>query len=89
MNCERGSRILSAEGPPEKEHLRTKTATRKGLNFQFGGGPKVARGDEAFEAVRRGVVDVRPLVGRLVGLDEVPLGVQDPGPARVVVVPGP
>ena len=35
------TRIFSAGGPPEGEHLHTMTAKRKGLNIQFGGGPSM------------------------------------------------
>ena len=89
--CPRGTRIFSAGGPPEGDHLHTLTAKRKGLNIQFGGGPSPAHWDEAFEAVCSGGIDVRPMLGYTVGLDEVP-GALDAardanGPARIVVVP--
>lgn len=91
-SCERGTRIFSAGGPPTGEHLHTMTAKRKGLNIQFGGGPSVTHWDEAFHAVCTGEVDVRPMVGRLVGLDEMPQALDDArdarGPARIVLVPG-
>jgi threonine dehydrogenase-like Zn-dependent dehydrogenase len=56
------------------------------------GGPSMAHWDEAFEAVCSGRLDVRPMLGRTVGLDQVP-GALDAardasGPARIVVVPG-
>ena len=70
--CERGTRIFSVGGPPEGDHLHTLTAKRKGLNIQFGGGPSMAHWDEAFEAVCSGSLDVTPMLGRTVGLDEVP-----------------
>jgi threonine dehydrogenase-like Zn-dependent dehydrogenase len=89
--CERGSRIFSAGGPPEGEHLHTMTAKRKGLNLQFGGGPSMNHWNEAFDAVCSGRLDVTPMVGRVVGLDEVPAALDDArdanGPARVIVVP--
>jgi len=91
LGCERGTRIFSAGGPPAGEHLHTMTAKRKGLNMQFGGGPQMAHWNSAFEAVCNGVVDVRPMVGRMVGLDEVPDALNDArdarGPARIIVVP--
>ena len=89
--CGRGTRIFSVGGPPEGELLHTLTAKRKGLNIQFGGGPTPAHWDEAFEAVCAGVLDVGPMLGRTVGLDEVPAALEAArdadGPTRIVVVP--
>jgi len=89
--CERGTRIFSAGGPPEGDHLHTLTAKRKGLNIQFGGGPLPAHWNEAFEAVCSGDLDVTPMLGRSVGLDEVPAALDAArdanGPARIIVVP--
>jgi threonine dehydrogenase-like Zn-dependent dehydrogenase len=89
--CERGTRIFSVGGPPEGNHLHTLTAKRKGLDIQFGGGPSVDHWDEAFEAVCSGSLDVAPMLGRTVGLDEVPDALDAArdagGPARIVVVP--
>jgi threonine dehydrogenase-like Zn-dependent dehydrogenase len=90
--CERGTRVFSAGGPPEGEHLHTMTAKRKGLNIQFGGGPSMTHWNEAFDEVCTGRLDVTPMVGRLVGLDDVPSALDDArdanGPARIIVVPG-
>lgn len=91
-SCQRGTRIFSMGGPPEGDHIHTLTAKRKGLNIQFGGGPTMDHWDEAFEAVCSGSLDVTPLLGSTVGLDEVP-GALDAardanGPARIIVVPG-
>jgi threonine dehydrogenase-like Zn-dependent dehydrogenase len=89
--CPRGARIFSLGGPPEGEHLNTLTAKRKGLNIQFGGGPSMDHWDEAFEAVCSGGLDVTPMLGRTVGLDEVPEALDAArdanGPPRIVVVP--
>jgi threonine dehydrogenase-like Zn-dependent dehydrogenase len=89
--CVRGTRIFSVGGPPEGDLLHTLTAKRKGLNIQFGGGPSMAHWDEAFEAVCSGSLDVRPMLGRTVGLDEVPEALNAArdanGPARIIVVP--
>ncbi|WP_330253928.1 zinc-binding dehydrogenase [Nocardia sp. NBC_00565] len=89
--CRRGTRIYSVGGPPEGDRLHTMTAKRKGLNIQFGGGPLPAHWDEAFEAVCSGSLDVTPMLGRTVGLDEVPAALAAArdanGPARIVVVP--
>jgi threonine dehydrogenase-like Zn-dependent dehydrogenase len=89
--CERGTRIFSLGGPPEGDHLHTLTAKRKGLNIQFGGGPLPNHWDEAFEAVCSGDLDVTPMLGRTVGLDEVSEALDSSrdanGPPRIVVVP--
>ena len=91
MGCDRGTRIFSMGGPPEGDHLHTLTAKRKGLNIQFGGGPSMEHWDEAFAAVCSGSLDVTPMVGRTVGLDEVPEALDAArdanGPPRIVVVP--
>jgi threonine dehydrogenase-like Zn-dependent dehydrogenase len=89
--CERGTRIFSAGGPPEGDHLHTMVAKRKGLNIQFGGGPSMTHWNEAFVEVCEGRLDVAPMYGRSVGLDEVPTALNDArdanGPARIIVVP--
>ena len=89
--CDRGTRIFSMGGPPEGDHLHTLTAKRKGLLIQFGGGPSMEHWDEAFDAVCSGSLDVTPMVGRIVGLDEVSQALDAArdanGPARIVVVP--
>ncbi len=91
MGVERGTRIFSVGGPPEGDHLHTMTAKRKGLNIQFGGGPLPEHWLEAFEAVCSGRLDVTPMLGPTVGLDEVPAALDAArdanGPARIVVVP--
>ena len=90
--CERGTRIFSAGGPPEGDHLHTMIAKRKGLNLQFGGGPSTTHWNEAFEEVCSGRLDVTPMFGHVVGLDGVPQALDDArdanGPARIIVVPG-
>jgi threonine dehydrogenase-like Zn-dependent dehydrogenase len=89
--CERGTRILSAGGAPQGDHIHTMTAKRKGLNMQFGGGPSMTDWNDAFEAVASGRLDVTPMMGRVVGLDEMPQAINDArdarGPARIVLVP--
>ena len=91
--CERGTRIFSAGGPPGGDHLQTMVAKRKGLNVQFGGGPSIVHWDQAFEEVCEGRIDVRPMFGRTVPLDEVPLALDEArdarGPARLIVIPHP
>jgi threonine dehydrogenase-like Zn-dependent dehydrogenase len=87
-SCEQGSRIYSAGGPPEGEHIHTMAAKRKGLAIQFGGGPLKADWDEAFDEVQSGRLNVEPMTGRIVGLNEMPGAIDDArdanGPARIV-----
>jgi threonine dehydrogenase-like Zn-dependent dehydrogenase len=89
--CERGTRVFSAGGPPQGDHLHTMVAKRKGLNIQFGGGPSMAHWNEAFAEVCEGRLDVGPMFGYTVDLDGVPRALNDArdanGPARIVVVP--
>jgi threonine dehydrogenase-like Zn-dependent dehydrogenase len=89
--CERGSRVFSAGGPPEGDHLHTMIAKRKGLSVQFGGGPSITHWNEAFEEVCEGRIDVRPMYGRSVPLGDVPTVIDEArearGPARIIVNP--
>jgi threonine dehydrogenase-like Zn-dependent dehydrogenase len=89
--CERGTRIFSAGGAPQGDHLSTMVAKRKGLNIQFGGGPSITHWNEAFEEVCSGRLDVSPMTGQIIGLDGVAGGIDDSrhgrGPARIIVVP--
>lgn len=90
-SCERATRIFSAGGPPEGEHLHTMTAKRKGLNMHFGGGPSMPHWNEALDEVMSGRIDVTPMGGRVIGLDEMPQAIDDArdanGPARIIVQP--
>lgn len=90
--CERGTRIYSAGGPPEGEHLHTMTAKRKGLSMQFGGGPSMTHWNQAFEEVCSGRLDVTPMFGYEVGLDGVPDAIDAArsasSPPRIIVRPG-
>jgi threonine dehydrogenase-like Zn-dependent dehydrogenase len=89
--CERDTRIFSAGGPPEGDHIHTLVAKRKGLNMQFGGGPSMTHWNEAFVEVCEGRLDVTPMYGRSVGLGEVASALDAArganGPARIIVVP--
>jgi threonine dehydrogenase-like Zn-dependent dehydrogenase len=89
--CERGTRIFSAGGPPDGDHLHTMTAKRKGLNIQFGGGPSIPHWNEAFDEVISGRLDVTPMTGRMVDLGDGPAAFADArnanGPARIIVIP--
>lgn len=89
--CERASRIFSAGGPPEGDHVHTMVAKRKGLNMQFGGGPSMTHWNEAFEEVCSGRMDVQPMFGFAVDLDGAPAAIDAArdanGPARIIVKP--
>jgi threonine dehydrogenase-like Zn-dependent dehydrogenase len=89
--CERDTRIFSAGGAPEGDHIHTMVAKNKGLNIQFGGGPSMPDWNEAFQEVANGRLDVSPMLGRIVGLDEMPQAINDArdarGPARIVLMP--
>jgi threonine dehydrogenase-like Zn-dependent dehydrogenase len=89
--CERGTRVFSAGGAPEGDHIHTMVAKRKGLNIQFGGGPSMTHWNEAFEEVCSGRLGVTPMFGRTVGLAEVAAAIDEArdanGPARIIVVP--
>jgi threonine dehydrogenase-like Zn-dependent dehydrogenase len=91
QSCERDTRILSAGGPPQGDFIHTMTAKRKGLNIQFGGGPSMHDWNEAFAEVDAGRMDVSPMLGRIIGLEEMPEAINDArsgrGPARIVVMP--
>ena len=90
--CERGTRIFSAGGAPQGDHLHTMVAKRKGLNIQFGGGPSMTHWNDAFEEVCSGRLDVTRMFGWTVDLEGVPQALDDArdanGPARIIVVPG-
>ncbi len=90
-SCPRDTRIFSAGGPPEGEHLHTMTAKRKGLNMQFGGGPSMEDWNRTLREVCSGQLDVTPMTGRLVGLEDMPQAIDDArdanGPARIVLIP--
>jgi threonine dehydrogenase-like Zn-dependent dehydrogenase len=91
MSCERDTRILSAGGCPEGDHIHSAAAHRKGLNIQFGGGPSVPDWNEALKEVCSGNIDVRPIVGETIGLDAVPDALrrskQREAPPRIVITP--
>jgi threonine dehydrogenase-like Zn-dependent dehydrogenase len=67
------------------------TAHTKGLNIQFGGGPDAKDWKEALDEVCSGRIDVRPVVGEVVSLDDLPTSIdrarRGEGPARIVVRP--
>ena len=90
-NCERDTRILSAGGCPDGDHIHSVTAHGKGINIQFGGGPQMFDWNEALEEVCSGNIDVRPIVGEIIGLDAVPDALErakrGDAPVRIVIKP--
>jgi threonine dehydrogenase-like Zn-dependent dehydrogenase len=54
--------------------------------------PSITHWNEAFEEVCSGRIDVQPMFGSTVGLDEVPAALDAArdasGPARIIVLPG-
>lgn len=89
--CERGTRILSAGGPPEGDRISSMVAKRKGLNIQFGGGPDPKDWYGTLDAICDGSLDVSPVIGLTVSLDGVPaaldLARRADGPARIMIHP--
>lgn len=89
--CERGTRILSAGGPPEGDHISSMVAKRKGINIQFGGGPDPQDWYRTLDAICTGELDVSPVIGMTVDLDGVPGALQTArradGPARIMIHP--
>jgi threonine dehydrogenase-like Zn-dependent dehydrogenase len=89
--CEAYARILSAGGCPEGDHIPSPMAHVKGLNLQFGGGPQMADWNEALDEVCSGRINVAPLVGELVSLDDVPDALNRArgphAPARIIIQP--
>jgi threonine dehydrogenase-like Zn-dependent dehydrogenase len=89
--CERGTRILSAGGCPEGDHISTMIAKRKGVNIQFGGGPEPADWYGTLDAICDGSLVVAPVIGKVIRLDEVPGALDEArradGPARIMIHP--
>ncbi|KPM50803.1 hypothetical protein ACG83_37875 [Frankia sp. R43] len=91
QQCERGTRILSAGGPPEGDRISSMVAKRKGVNIQFGGGPDPEDWYGTLDAICAGSLDVSPVIGMTVDLDGVPDALQiarrADGPARIMIHP--
>jgi threonine dehydrogenase-like Zn-dependent dehydrogenase len=89
--CEPYSRMFSAGGCPDGDHIHSMTAHNKGLNIQFGGGPQLPDWNEAFDEVCSGRLDVTPIVGATVPLSEFATAFdqarRSEGPVRIVVRP--
>jgi threonine dehydrogenase-like Zn-dependent dehydrogenase len=91
LACEPYSRILSAGGCPEGDHIPSPRAHVKGLNLQFGGGPQVPDWNAALDEVCSGRIDVAPLVGEVVGVEDAPAAIArskgPSAPARIIIQP--
>lgn len=91
VNCERDTRILSAGGCPDGDHIHSVAAHSKGINLQFGGGPQMQDWNEAMDEVCSGRIDVRPVLGEVIGLDDVPHALKrasgPDAPARIIIKP--
>jgi threonine dehydrogenase-like Zn-dependent dehydrogenase len=89
--CDRGTRILSAGGPPEGDRISSMVAKRKGVNIQFGGGPDPEDWYGTLDAICGGSLDVSPVIGLTIGLDAVPAALdmarRGDGPARIMIHP--
>jgi threonine dehydrogenase-like Zn-dependent dehydrogenase len=89
--CERGTRILTAGGPPDGDRISSMVAKRKGLSIQFGGGPDPQDWYGTLDAISDGSLDPSPVIGLTVGLDGVPAALEmarrGDGPARIMIHP--
>ena len=89
--CPADTRIFTAGGAPEGDHLSSATAKKKGVVIHFGGGPKHEDWYGTLAAVVSGSLDPSPVIGMVVDLDGVPdaidLARRADGPARIMVHP--
>ena len=85
------SRVIVAGWCLETDYLFTPTAHTKGLNVQFGGGPRPEDFDAAVRALGDGKIDPTPWLGERVGLSGVADALEamrDPdNPIRTIVDP--
>lgn len=68
--CEIGARILSCGGAAS-DTIATTTAHTKGLNLQIGGSPELDDWYGCLDAIVDGTLDPMPLLGEVVGLDDL------------------
>ena len=91
VNCERNTRIFSAGCCPAGDHIHSATAHHKGVCIQFGGGPQMHDWNEALQIVSSGMLDARPIVGDLIGIEDVPEAMtrvkSADSPARIIIQP--
>lgn len=92
VGCDQGTRIFSAGGAPEGDHISSMIAKRKGVSIHFGGGPKHEDWYGTLDAICAGELDPSPVIGMTVDLDGVPdaleLARAADAPARIMVHPG-
>jgi threonine dehydrogenase-like Zn-dependent dehydrogenase len=69
--CEFGSRVISAGSAPQ-DTIPSTVAHMKGVNIQFGGGPQLSDWYECLDLVVSGEIDVKPLIGETVSLEDLP-----------------
>jgi threonine dehydrogenase-like Zn-dependent dehydrogenase len=91
VNCERDTRIFSAGCCPSGDHIHSAQAHQKGISIQFGGGPQMPDWNEALQVVASGAIDATPLVGDLIGIEDVPGAMGQvksaDSPARIIILP--
>jgi threonine dehydrogenase-like Zn-dependent dehydrogenase len=90
-DCPPDTRIFTAGGAPEGDHISSATAKKKGIVIHFGGGPKHQDWYGTLDAVVAGSLDPSPVIGMVVDLDGVPeaidLARRADGPARIMIHP--
>jgi len=89
--CPPDTRIFTAGGAPEGDHISSATAKKKGIVVHFGGGPKHEDWYGTLAAVVAGELDPSPVIGMTVNLDGVPAAIdlarRADGPARIMIHP--
>ena len=89
--CEFLARVYAAGGWHGSDSVSVTEATHKGVTIQFGGGPHPVDWYGTLDAVVDGRLDPLPSIGKVIGLDEVPVAIdqarKSQGPPRVVVHP--
>lgn len=90
-SCEPGSRIYAAGGWYTGDTIPCSLATRKGVEIRFGGAPREADWFGTLDAVCEGRLDPLPSAGMVIGLDQVPEGLdmarKAQGPPRIMIHP--
>jgi threonine dehydrogenase-like Zn-dependent dehydrogenase len=90
-SCEPGSRIYAAGGWYTDDTIPCSLATRKGVEIRFGGAPREVDWFGTLDAVCGGRLDPSSSVGMVIGLDQVPEGIdmarKAQGPPRIIVHP--
>ena len=90
-DCPPSTRIFTAGGAPEGDHISSAVAKKKGIVIHFGGGPKHEDWYGTLDAIVAGDLDPSPVIGMIVDLDGVPdaidLARRADGPARIMIHP--